>query len=162
MGNPYNWFQVYVWLVGFALLFPLGLIVLGLDIGVLGCVLGNPSVVWQTWTWVILTTGKLKGSESAPTKLMARLSTTLLSCCHQAKRLVNSGNESWARGWNWAKRDFLAVESLLFINKKQYCFPPEFQPWCTDHVLFCCMHDCVWVVWHPSIGCHMYMPGAVQ
>ena len=37
---------------GFALLFPLDLIVLGLDVEVLGCIPRDPSVAWQSWkTW---------------------------------------------------------------------------------------------------------------
>ena len=33
----------------------------------------------------------------------------LSTCCHQAKKLKGSGNESRARGLNWTRRDFLAT-----------------------------------------------------
>ena len=45
----------------------------------------------KTYMWLLVS---LKGSESAPTILMPRLSTTLSTCYHQAKRLIGSGNES--------------------------------------------------------------------
>ena len=44
MNNPYSWFQEHGLLVGFALLFPLDLIVLGLYVLVLSCVPREPSV----------------------------------------------------------------------------------------------------------------------
>ena len=59
----------------------------------------------KTYVWLLV---NLKGSKRAPTKLMSRFFTILSTCCHQTERLVGSSNESWGRGLNYARRDFLA------------------------------------------------------
>ena len=52
MKDTHNWFWEYGWLIGFALMFFLDLIVLSLDILVLGCIPRDPLVAWKSWkTW---------------------------------------------------------------------------------------------------------------
>ena len=75
---------------------------------------------------------------------------------------VQKASTNWSRVCGrWIPIN-LVSKSIYSPTITKIVFPQKLQPQCAKHVLFCCMHNFICVMWLPSAEYHKCMPGVVQ